>query len=102
MKTLVITATTAFFAAIIPGPALAGCANYTDGSADISPPKATICFERVCEKTTVDFDCANIHGSQKGYANGWRVYVDADRKPAVAHVFRSRARPRIRPRQNYL
>ncbi|MES0051328.1 MULTISPECIES: hypothetical protein [unclassified Mesorhizobium] len=88
MKALIIAPATAILAAIIPGPALAGCANYTDGSLDTSPPEATICFRRVCEKTTVEFDCANIHGSQKGYANGWRVYVDADRKPAVVHVFR--------------
>lgn len=88
MKTLVLALVAAFLIASASGRAFAGCANYVDGSIDEPPPHATICFGGSCEETTVDFDCANIHGSQKGYANGWRVYVDADRKPAVVRVFR--------------
>jgi hypothetical protein len=49
---------------------------------------ATICFKGQCEKTTLDYECGNIHGEQYGYANGWTVNFDSDKKPTAIDVFR--------------
>lgn len=56
-----------------PTAAYAGCENYTDGSLKAPAPKVTICFDGKCEKTTLDYSCANVHSAQTGYANGWRI-----------------------------
>ena len=61
--------------------ALAGCANYIDGSLDEPAPMAIICFEDKCEDTKMEFECANAHGAQFGYAGGWRIEY-ATKEPA--------------------
>ena len=47
----------------------AGCANYEDGSLNREPPAVVLCFQGVCEKTTLDFECANVYGAQFGYSS---------------------------------
>ncbi len=54
------------------GASWAGCANYTDGSMFSPAPRILVCFDGDCEETTLDYVCGSAHGSQWGYANGWR------------------------------
>ena len=60
---------------VISGTAVsAGCANYEDGSLGSPAPKYRICYDDVCDETELSFECANIYGGQRGYANGWAFY----------------------------
>lgn len=88
-----LLATLALIASV--GGAWAGCANYVDGSQTDPAPKVTLCFDKKCEETTLDFVCGNIHGTQKGYANGWRFYSDADTKTVTV------MRPTVVPAKDY-
>lgn len=64
----------------------AGCSNYTDGSLTEPAPRVTICFDGVCEETTVDFECGNVHGAQIGYANGLRIELSVDDDPVIYRI----------------
>ncbi|EBA10721.1 lysozyme inhibitor LprI family protein [Roseobacter sp. CCS2] len=53
----------------------AGCADYEDNSLPNTPaPQYRICYDDVCDETTLSFVCSNINGTQKGFANGWATY----------------------------
>ncbi len=52
----------------------AGCNNYEDGSLPgVTAPKYRICYDDVCDLTTLSYECANVTGSQQGFANGWAL-----------------------------
>jgi hypothetical protein len=58
---------------ISPSNSQAGCVNYTDGSTTTAAPTVRICFDQVCDITTLDYECANASGGTMGYAVGWRI-----------------------------
>jgi hypothetical protein len=58
--------------------ASANCMNYTDGSTTQAPPEYNICYDGVCEVTTVTYECANQSGVSRGFANGWEFYYGAN------------------------
>ena len=54
-------------------PLWAGCSNFTDGSMAGPAPEVWICYDDVCDLTTLDFECANTGSYQARYAIGWGV-----------------------------
>lgn len=62
--------------AIVGSPAIAGCSNYEDGSLpNTQAPQYRICYDDVCDETTLSYECSNIRGSQTGFAIGWSIDV---------------------------
>jgi hypothetical protein len=54
--------------------ALAGCANYTDGSLGNAPaPRYLVCYDDVCNETELTYQCSNLNSIQTGYSIGWTV-----------------------------
>ena len=49
------------------GTAIAGCANYVDGSMSEPAPKVTICFAGKCTTATKLYECQNVNGSVSAY-----------------------------------
>ena len=66
--------------------------NYTEDNENA--PRAMLCVSGKCEKTTLDFVCSNVSGSQAGWANGWRLELDSVRNKVSAtrngQVFKSK------------
>ena len=57
-------------------PAIAGCANYENGSLpSVQAPQYRVCYDDVCDETTLSYECNNIRGSQTGFAIGWSIDV---------------------------
>jgi hypothetical protein len=57
-------------------PAIAGCSNYEDGSLpNTQVPQYQVCYDGVCDETTLSYECSNIRGSQTGFAIGWSIDV---------------------------
>lgn len=75
VRTLIVVAT---FALGGISTAIAGCANYTDGSVSAAAPRAIICFKDKCDKTKLDFECGNVSGAQFGYQIGWYVSYEKE------------------------
>ena len=58
--------------------AIAGCANYEDGSLPNTPaPVYRVCYDDVCDITTMSYQCANVYSAQLGFANGWALEYEA-------------------------
>lgn len=58
--------------------ASAGCSNYEDGSLPgIAAPLYRICYDEVCDDTTLSYECSNVSGAQQGFANGWALDYSA-------------------------
>ncbi len=53
---------------------VAGCNNYEDSSLPgVTAPEYRICYDDACDLTTLSYECANVRGSQRGFANGWAL-----------------------------
>lgn len=68
------------FLIMLPSSAFAGCANYIESSILGPAPKVIICYKDKCDKTTLDWQCANVFNSGFGYAVGWQVSYSIDEK----------------------
>jgi hypothetical protein len=67
----ILSGLTALLAAA--GYAQAGCSNYIDGSLEALPPRVEFCFDEECGQAVLLYHCANVHGAQWGFSNGWRI-----------------------------
>jgi hypothetical protein len=70
----------------VSSPAWAMCDDYTNGTTTRPAPRAEICFEGACERTTIDYECYNMHGAAIGFANGWKSELDTKRKVGDKYV----------------
>ena len=83
---------------IMPVAASAGCWDYTE-HADPAP-RVQICYQDVCDVTTVDFVCSNAFEHREGYAIGWSVLCESkDPDEAAACRYSWQGRP-IDPAKN--
>lgn len=72
---------------LAPASVNAGCWNASDSG--VQGPAAEICIGGICEKTTLEFECANISGLIAGYTNGLRVEIDTTLTPNKVSVSRN-------------
>lgn len=77
------------FAATLMGsaPAFAACWNAADTGEQ--GPEVEICIDGSCEKTNLEFECANANGLQAGYANGLSVEIDTAFNPPKVYLGRN-------------
>lgn len=57
----------------------AGCANFEDGSMQMEAPRFEICYNGVCDVTSLSYECANVYSSQIRFDIGWSKDCDLNR-----------------------
>lgn len=72
---------------LAPGAAIASCWNASDSG--VPGPAAEICIGGTCEKTTLEYECANTSGLLSGYTNGLHVEIDITVTPEKVSVSRN-------------
>lgn len=58
-------------ALVTPTAGYAGCANFLENPQDA--PVVQICYQDVCDLTTLDYACANVTDYRAEYAIGWSI-----------------------------
>jgi len=72
---------------LLPSTVHAGCASYLENTENA--PAFQICYEEVCDLTTLDYVCSNVTDYSAAYAIGWtmRCTITAGQDDGVCRYF---------------